>query len=110
MRTCSQKNIEENSGRTKAGFHPECEATYVDPQSPLVFNLKTGKTKLDRSNSYRPRLLTSKADGCQLNFPHACSRSVKRLSIGDDLLLLRMSPLFTSRHFAALRNLVAFRA
>jgi hypothetical protein len=40
MRTCSQKNIEENSGRTKAGFHPECEATYVDPQSPLVFNWK----------------------------------------------------------------------
>ena len=53
MRTCSQKNIEENSRRTEAGFHPECEPTYIDAQSALVFNLKTGKTKLvDRPNSF----------------------------------------------------------
>jgi hypothetical protein len=44
MRTCFQKNIEENSRRTEAGFHPECEPTYIDAQSPLVFNRKTGKT------------------------------------------------------------------
>ena len=49
MRTCSQKNIEENSRRTEAGFHPECEPTYIDAQSTLVLNLKTGKTKLVRS-------------------------------------------------------------
>ena len=52
MRTCSQKNIEENSRRTEAGFHPECEPTYIDAQSPLAFNLKTGKTKLDRSTEF----------------------------------------------------------
>jgi hypothetical protein len=43
MRTCSQKNIEENLRRTEAGFHPECEPTDIDAQSPLAFNLKTGK-------------------------------------------------------------------
>ncbi len=42
MRTCSQKNIEENLRRTEAGFHPECEPTDIDAQSPLAFNLKTG--------------------------------------------------------------------
>jgi len=41
MRTCSQKNIEENLRRTEAGFHPECEPTDIDAQSPLAFNLKT---------------------------------------------------------------------
>jgi hypothetical protein len=35
MRTCSRKNTGENLGRTEAGFHPECEATYMDTQSPL---------------------------------------------------------------------------
>ena len=44
MRTCSQKNIEENSRHTEAGCHSECEPTYIDAQSPLVFNLKTAKT------------------------------------------------------------------
>ncbi len=42
MRTCSQKNIEENVRRTEAGFHPECEPTDIDAQSPLAFKLKTG--------------------------------------------------------------------
>ena len=42
MRTCSQKNIEENLRLTEAGFHPECEPTDIDAQSPLAFNLKTG--------------------------------------------------------------------
>ncbi len=37
MRTCSQKNIEENSRRTEAGFHPECE--------PIAFNLKTERSQ-----------------------------------------------------------------
>ena len=64
MRTCSQKNIEENLRRTEAGFHPECEPTDIDAQSPLAFNLKTGKTSwIDRPNSFSPRLLTFKADG-----------------------------------------------
>ena len=72
--------------RTEAGFHPECQPTDIDAQSTLAFNLKTGKNSwIDRPNSFGPRLLTSKADGYQLNLPHACSRSVKRLSIGDDL-------------------------
>ena len=43
MRTCSQKNIEENLRRTEAGFHPECQPTDIDAQSTLAFNLKTGK-------------------------------------------------------------------
>ena len=82
MRTCSQKNIEENSRRTErrteAGFHPECEPTYIDAQSPLAFNLKTEKSSwIDRPNSFRPRLLTSKAGGYQLNFPHACLARLK---------------------------------
>ena len=74
MRTCSQKNIEENSRRTEAGFHG-VRADYIDAQSPLAFDLKTGKTSwIDRPNSFRPRLLTFKADGYQLNLPHAGSR------------------------------------
>ena len=52
MRTCSQKSIEENSRRTEAGFHPECEPASIDAQSTLDFNLKTGKTKLDRSTEF----------------------------------------------------------
>ena len=40
MRTCSQKNIEENSRRTDAGCHPECEPTYIDAQSALAFDLR----------------------------------------------------------------------
>ena len=57
MRTCSQKNIEENFRRTEAGFHPECEPTYIDAHSTLVF--PTGKPSwIDRPNSLRPRLLT----------------------------------------------------
>jgi hypothetical protein len=49
MHTCSQKNIEENSWRIEVGFQFECEPTYIDAQSPLLFNLKTGKIKLYRS-------------------------------------------------------------
>jgi hypothetical protein len=52
MRTCSQKNIEENLRRTEAGFHPEREPTDIDAQSPLAFNLKTGKNQLDRSTEF----------------------------------------------------------
>jgi hypothetical protein len=52
MRTCSQKNIEANSRHTEAGCHSECEPTYIDAQRPLVFNLKTAKTKLDRSTEF----------------------------------------------------------
>ena len=52
MRTCSQKNIEENLRRTEAGFHPECEPTDIDAQSTLAFNLKTGKNQLDRSTEF----------------------------------------------------------
>jgi hypothetical protein len=75
MRTCSQKNIEENLRRTEAGFHPECEPTDIDAQSPLAFNLKTGKKPswIDRPNSFSPRLLTSKADGYQFNFARLLS-------------------------------------
>ena len=73
MRTCSQKNIEENSRRTEASS--ECEPTYIDAQSPLAFDLKNAKRSwVDRPNSFRPRF---KADGYQLHLPHGCSRSVK---------------------------------
>ena len=43
MRTCSQKNIEENSRRTEAGFHPECEPNLM--LRAFGFNLKTGKSQ-----------------------------------------------------------------
>ena len=76
MRTCSQKNIEENSRRTEAGFHRECEPASIDAQSTLDFISGPEKPNwIDRPNSFRPRRLTFKADGYQLNFPQACSRS-----------------------------------
>ena len=72
MRTCSQKNIEENSWRTEAGFHPECEPTYIDAQSSLAFvSRPENPSWIDRPNSIRPILLTFKADGYQLHLPHA---------------------------------------
>ena len=43
MSTCSRKNIEENSRRTDAGCHPECEPTYIDAQSALLLNLRPEK-------------------------------------------------------------------
>ena len=61
--------------RTEAGFHPECEPTDIDAQSPLAFNLKTGINQarsIDRI-PFSPRLLTSKADGYQFNFARLLS-------------------------------------
>ena len=62
MRTCSQRNIEENLGRTEAGFHSECQPTDIDAQSTLAFNLENGK-KLDRSTEFiSSQTADSKAD------------------------------------------------
>jgi hypothetical protein len=75
MRTCSRKNIEENSRRTEAGFHPECEPiTLMLSALWLSISRPEKPSWIDRPNSFRPRQLTFKADGYQLNLPHAGSR------------------------------------
>ena len=49
MRTCSQKNIEENLRRIEAGFHQECQPADIDAQRTVDL-LDMDAAVLDRFN------------------------------------------------------------
>jgi hypothetical protein len=92
MRTCSQKNTGENLGRTEAGFHPECEATYITwtLRAPWLSIARPERmTKPDRSHSFRPRLLTLQSRRRPIENP--ARLLVRGQKIVD--LLMPMSPL-----------------